>query len=71
MTIPVQVREESGLMPNTDVDFVRNRRGRFEHVPAAKRKKGLTRGEKLIADMKKGPRIATMTTEQIMKLTRG
>jgi AbrB family looped-hinge helix DNA binding protein len=71
VTIPAHVREEAGLMPNTDVDFVRTRRGHFEIVPARKRSKTKTRGEKLIEEMKKGPRITSMTTEEIMKLTRG
>jgi AbrB family looped-hinge helix DNA binding protein len=71
VTIPANVREEGGFMPNTEVDFVRNSRGRFEIVPSRGKTKGKSRGEKLIDQMKKGPRITGMTTEQIMKLTRG
>ena len=71
VTIPVRVREEGGFMPNTDVDFVRNTKGNVEIVPARGRTKVKSRGQKLIEQMKKGPRITAMTTEQIMKLTRG
>ncbi|MEI9996161.1 MAG: AbrB/MazE/SpoVT family DNA-binding domain-containing protein [Rhizomicrobium sp.] len=71
VTIPARVREEGGFMPNTEVDFVRNTKGNFEIVPAKDRGKAKSRGEKLIEQMKKGPRITGMTTEQIMKLTRG
>jgi AbrB family looped-hinge helix DNA binding protein len=71
VTIPVQVREEGGFMPNTEVDFVRNAKGRFEIVPTRSRGKTKSRGDKLIEQMKKGPRITGMTTEEIMKLTRG
>ena len=71
VTIPVRVREEGGFMPRSEVDFVRNAEGHFELVRSKHRSKAKSRGEKLIEQMKKGPRITKMTTEQIMKLTRG
>jgi AbrB family looped-hinge helix DNA binding protein len=71
VTIPAHIREQGGFMPNTEVDFVRNAGGNFEIVQVKSRGKAKSRGDKLIEQMKKGPRITTMTTEQIMKLTRG
>lgn len=72
VTIPVAIREKAGLMPNTEVEFAyeggdvlirRLRRGKRNGKP--------TRGERLIAHMRAHPGNIPMTTEEILKLTRG
>jgi bifunctional DNA-binding transcriptional regulator/antitoxin component of YhaV-PrlF toxin-antitoxin module len=67
VTIPVGIREQAGLLPNTEVDF------EFDGavvriVPAAKRTKD-SRGARLIAHLRGRGDIA-MTTDAIMALTR-
>jgi AbrB family looped-hinge helix DNA binding protein len=65
VTIPVEIREQLGLLPNTDVEFevVGNalylRKVAIEASP----------GKKLIATMQ-GTATVKMTTEEIMLLTR-
>ena len=67
VTIPVEIRERAGLMPNTEVDF------EFDGtvvriVPAAARTK-TSRGARLVAHLR-GRGDVAMTTDAIMALTR-
>jgi AbrB family looped-hinge helix DNA binding protein len=66
VTIPRDVRQKAGLLPHTEVEFV------FEgkKVVLKPSKKGLSRGEAMIAAMR-GKGTIKMTTDQIMALTRG
>lgn len=68
VTIPIALRERAGLMPNTEVDFDFD--GQYVRIRRARRKKGLSRGEELVARMR-GRGDVKMTTDEIMALTRG
>jgi len=72
VTIPAHIREQAGLMPDTEVEFAYDGEGGVRLFRAGKSKTG-TRGEKLVAHLieagRKHPR--KMTTEEIMALTRG
>jgi AbrB family looped-hinge helix DNA binding protein len=72
VTIPAHLREKTGFLPNTEVDFVEEGKGRLRLIRARKTK-GKTRGEKLVEHMKRFARAhpIKMTTEEIMALTRG
>lgn len=65
VTIPVEIREQLGFLPNTDVEFevvgdaLYLKKVAIESLP----------GKKLIAIMK-GKATVKMTTEEIMSLTR-
>ena len=63
VTIPVNVREILGIMPETDIDF-REDNGRFYIVKISKPKK--TRQFNKL----RGIATAKMTTDEIMNLTR-
>ena len=67
VTIPQDVREQFGLLPDTEVDFVVKRN--TVQLVKAKSPKKLTRGEALVRQMrgKAGP---GMSTDEIMALTR-
>lgn len=68
VTIPIAIREKAGLMPNTEVDFDFD--GQYVRIRRARRKKGSSRGEELVARMR-GRGDVKMTTDEIMALTRG
>lgn len=69
VTIPADIREKAGLLPNTDVEFeydgqtVRIRR-------ASGGGKKPSRGEQLIARLRRNHSDIRMTTDEIMALTR-
>jgi AbrB family looped-hinge helix DNA binding protein len=67
VTIPQEVREKFGLLPDTEVDFV-VKRDSIQLVKAENPKK-LTRGQLIVQRMrgKAGP---GMSTDEIMALTR-
>jgi AbrB family looped-hinge helix DNA binding protein len=68
VTIPMNIREKLGLLPNTEVEFEIDRDAvRMKKASAPRRS---DRGRALIEHMRgKGTR--RITTDQIMKLTRG
>jgi AbrB family looped-hinge helix DNA binding protein len=68
VTIPIAIREQAGLMPNTEVDFDFD--GQYVRIRRARRKKGLHRGKEWVARMR-GRGDVKMTTDEIMALTRG
>ena len=72
VTIPAEIREKAGLLPNTEVDFTYDGKDSVR-LFRAKRPKAKTRGEKLVEKLieagRKYPR--KMTTDEIMALTRG
>lgn len=65
VTIPVEVRDLLGLLPNTEVEFV------VEGGQAVLRKlrRSRRRGEKIVAHLK-GRATAPMSTDEILALTR-
>jgi len=72
VTIPAHIREQAGLLPNTDVEFRYDGRGKVLVFRAPKRKKTgkMARGERIVAHLK-GRATVKMTTDEIMALTRG
>jgi AbrB family looped-hinge helix DNA binding protein len=65
VTIPVEVREKAGLLPNTEVEFA----VRGNVVVVRKAGKTPRRGRRLIA-LLRGKGSKRLTTDQIMALTR-
>lgn len=70
VTIPAAIREQAGLMPNTEVEFAYD--GRTVTLRKARSRKGRaeTRGERAIRLLSEPPHLS-MTTDEIMELTRG
>jgi AbrB family looped-hinge helix DNA binding protein len=68
VTIPASIREQAGLHPNTDVDFTFD--GEHVRVVPAKTSRPNSRGARLVAQLR-GSANTTMTTDEIMALTRG
>lgn len=69
VTIPQAIRERAGLMPNTDVEFVLD--GDLVYLVRSDQSRRPTRGERLVAHLRSQPPRTTMTTDEIMALTRG
>ncbi|MEO6002911.1 MAG: AbrB/MazE/SpoVT family DNA-binding domain-containing protein [Opitutus sp.] len=67
VTIPQDVRDEFGFLPNTDVEFVRDGRGSVRLEKAAKPGR---RGAALVATLR-GKWRSRLSTAEVMKLTRG
>ncbi len=68
VTIPVEIREKAGLLPNTDVDFEFD--GTVVRLVPAVRRRGEGRGARLVAHLR-GTATVGMSTDEIMALTRG
>ena len=69
VTIPVEIREKLGLLPNTDVDF--EVVGQMVRMRKVRRAKGSGRRGKSIVQRLRGRGSVRMTTDQILALTRG
>jgi AbrB family looped-hinge helix DNA binding protein len=68
VTIPKALRESFGLMPGTEVEFVP---GEENEIRVRKAKAGRRRGEEFVEHLHRAGENLTMTTEEIMRLTRG
>jgi AbrB family looped-hinge helix DNA binding protein len=68
VTIPVDIREKAGRLPNTEVEF--NYDGKAVVLRPARRKTKPGRGDQLVAHMR-GRGDVKMTTDEILALTRG
>jgi AbrB family looped-hinge helix DNA binding protein len=68
VTIPAEIRERAGLLPDTEVEFVFD--GRNVVLKPAQPGKRPGRGAKLVAHLR-GRADVKMTTDEIMALTRG
>jgi AbrB family looped-hinge helix DNA binding protein len=68
VTIPIEIREQLGLLPNTEVEF-RIDRGAVR-MTKARRSSARSRGREIVEHMR-GRGTGTMTTDQIMRLMRG
>lgn len=66
VTIPVDIRERLGLLPNTEVEFVLD----GDAVRLRKAEGAGRRGKRLVEHMR-GRATSGMTTDEIMALTRG
>ncbi len=70
VTIPQDIRERAGFMPNTEVDFVWD--GELVYlVKASERGRRPTRGQRAVAHLRRHGASFTMTTDELMALTRG
>ena len=71
VTIPIALREKAGLLPHTDVEFEFD--GKGVRIRPARRKDRPSRGEELIAHLRRHRPTAEirMTTDEILALTRG
>ena len=67
VTIPQEIREKAGLLPNTEVEFVFD--GRVVRIVKAKVGKKPGRGAAIVARLR-GTGDVRMTTDEIMALTR-
>jgi AbrB family looped-hinge helix DNA binding protein len=67
VTVPAEVRERAGFSPNTDVEFVFE--GNKVVLRKAKRKKA--NDVRRILDAMRGKGTGKLTTDEIMRLTRG
>lgn len=66
VTIPIEVRQKAGLLPNTEVEFV----VRGNTVIVRKAEKAPRRGRRLLTIMR-GKATKRLSTKEIMSLTRG
>lgn len=67
VTIPIEVRERLGLLPNTEVEF--QLRGNSARLVKVSAKRPHRRGTEII-DRLQGKADVRMTTDQILALTR-
>ena len=68
VTIPVEIRRKAGLLPNTEVEFVFDDQQRVMIVPKADAQ---SRGERLVEKLRGFKGKFTMSTDELMALTRG
>ena len=68
VTIPIHIREQTGLLPHTEVLFRLD--GNGVQMSAAKRGEGPSRGQ-MMADRLVGKGDVPITTAEIMAMTRG
>jgi AbrB family looped-hinge helix DNA binding protein len=69
VTIPVEIRERLGLLPNTEIDFeVEGNTVRIVKVANPRKE---TRGERIIRLARGSAPPGGLTTDEIMALTRG
>lgn len=66
VTIPIDIRDRFGIMPNSEVEFVEE----DERVVLRKKNSTGSRGQKYVAAIR-GKGSVKMTTDEIMALTRG
>jgi AbrB family looped-hinge helix DNA binding protein len=67
VTIPQNIREEMGLLPDTEVEFVVD--GSAVRIVKVEPAKGESRGRRLIRQLR-GKATVSMSTDEIMALTR-
>ncbi len=70
VTIPQDVRERAGFLPNTEVEFLIDGDLVFI-VKAGVTTQTPTRGERAVAALRRHHADVTMSTDQLMALTRG
>jgi AbrB family looped-hinge helix DNA binding protein len=67
VTIPADIREQSGLLPHSEVEFEYD--GKAVRIVLAKGRKGRGRGARVVAHLRARGDVA-MSTDAIMTLTR-
>jgi AbrB family looped-hinge helix DNA binding protein len=68
VTIPIEIREQLGLLPNTEVEFTIDR-GAVRMIKA-RRPTARSRAREIVARLR-GRATSGLSTEQIMRMTRG
>jgi len=68
VTIPVEIRERLGLLPNSEVEF--EVEGTSVRLRKARGRKATSRGRSIVQQMS-GKATSGLSTEEIMALTRG
>ena len=69
VTIPQAIREQAGLLPNTEVEFVLD--GDLVYLVKSDSPRKPTRGTLLVEHLRRHGGSLTMSTEELMALTRG
>ena len=69
VTIPQSVREQLGLLPETEVEFVVERRG--VRIVKARESRRQARWARAVQRLRQGAGHVSMSTDEIMALTRG
>jgi AbrB family looped-hinge helix DNA binding protein len=68
VTIPADIREKAGLLPETEVEFAYD--GKTVTLTRARPKRGKGRGERTVRRLR-GRATVKLSTDAIMALTRG
>lgn len=69
VTIPQDIREQMGLLPETEVEFiVEGDAVRIIKAAAARRQ---SRGDRAVELLRRHPATVNLSTDEIMRLTRG
>lgn len=68
VTIPIEIREQVGLLPGSEVEFIRE--GETVRIVRAE-SKGESRGQRIVRALRGRATIRDMTTDEIMALMRG
>lgn len=68
VTIPIEIREQAGLLPGAEVEFVWD--GEVVRLRRAAAPSRMTRGERLVQRLR-GSATGGMSTDEIMALVRG
>lgn len=69
VTIPHEIRQVAGFLPNTEVDFELD--GESVRIVKTKQAKAKTRGELIVEHLRRARSHVTMSTDELMELTRG
>jgi bifunctional DNA-binding transcriptional regulator/antitoxin component of YhaV-PrlF toxin-antitoxin module len=69
VTIPIQIREKLGLLPNSEVEF--EVVGQVVRIRKVRQAEGSGRRGKSIVQRMRGRGSVRMTTDEILALTRG
>jgi len=67
VTIPADIRERAGLLPDTEVEF--ELEGDVVRIVRARPRRGPSRGERLVGRLR-GAASVRMSTDEILALTR-
>jgi AbrB family looped-hinge helix DNA binding protein len=70
VTIPQDIREEAGLLPHTEVTFVIDKDG-VRIIKKVEEPRRSTRGALVVEGLRRAGRHVSMSTDEIMALTRG
>ena len=68
VTIPIEIRERAGLLPGSEVEFVLD--GETVRLVRIPPRRGESRGARIVRRLR-GSATVSMSTDEIMALTRG